>query len=127
VDTTTKEENHMIEQERLEKFWKRCGLIIGRCACGHIIWAEEGDKPNHEPLPPLTLDNLFKYAVPAAKIYAVQFWMPSAVPDGYACEVFTRDGRAAQISEKGEADTPADALFLALEKAINPRDDRGIG
>ena len=82
------------EKERLERFWKRWGF---QCM-----------------LP--TLDSLFKYVIPEARINSVEF----ESPDGQRWDCWLNNQNL-PIDESivGAAfmqDTPATALFMALEK-----------
>lgn len=98
-----------IIQERLEAFWKRWGFSQLE-SDGELFWW--ADWYTEKDLPALTLDNLFKYAVPAAKIKEVE--LGNFETDGVTCEVWSGIGGLTATSAR--ADTPALALFLALEK-----------
>ena len=94
-----------ISQERLEAFWKRWGFKDNDAG-----WSFNGKPINRwDELPDLTLDSLFKYAVPAAKIHAV--FLESRVP--WFCSIGNDIGECTDLTY---GDTPALALFLALEK-----------
>ena len=93
-----------ISQERLEAFWKRWGFEGNDAG-----WSFNGKPINRwDELPDLTLDSLFKYAVPGAKVASVHIhlWPP------VLCDIWYGEDNHASA----EADTPALALFLALEK-----------
>jgi hypothetical protein len=105
-----------ISQERLEAFWKGCDnpFIEVNCDCeggyrksGQLCYRCDG-KACITVSPPLTLDNLFRYAVPTKKIREIEFTFHR---DYTTCHVDNYDDY-----QDVEADTPALALFLALEK-----------
>jgi hypothetical protein len=108
-----------ISQERLEKFWKRWGLssypecccISGRKGpCWGTSAETYGKNGNwHFVMPNLTLDNLFKYAVRTAKAEHIVFHFYSK---SIGVNIYNQNDDC----ELAEADTPALALFLALEK-----------
>jgi hypothetical protein len=99
-----------INQERLEAFWKRRGFTQVEDYCGLKYWRNPDNRKHGYQSPTLTLDNLFKYAVPAAA---------TEIAFNYS------DSRALKVratvilpltASHAEADTPALALFIALEK-----------
>ena len=112
-----------ISQERLEAFWKRWGFTQykgyhnsdGSIEAGWVVAPGDIDAPYYDyttssKLPNITLDNLFKHAVPAAEIYNVDMRLSDGKASCYISDEHAIKYRIA------EADTPALALFLALEK-----------
>lgn len=100
-----------ISQERLEKFWKRWGFegVVRNYPKGKTLWKAEGWCDWKSPA--LTMTNLFKYAIPAAKVTHISFHFDEGVV-GANVNLYGENDECVVT----EADTPALALFLALEK-----------
>ena len=94
-----------ISQERLEKFWKRWGFWLMDDDLWLADWYADKD------LPTLTLDNLMKYAVPAAKVKQISLFI-----EDNECACLVGRDFIPTFEKPTRADTPALALFLALEK-----------
>ncbi len=92
----------MIAQSRLEALWKQCGLSTTPLG----EWCDAEGFFISNTMPPLTLDSLFKYAVPVVKaqIGATETFVLLTNWCWDLCE----------SNDKANAD----ALFLACEKAL---------
>ncbi|KKK82140.1 hypothetical protein LCGC14_2806360 [marine sediment metagenome] len=105
-----------ISQERIRKFWEKCGFryvhetIHFRYYYKEHYWQyPNGDNKQYSP--PIDLNNLFKYAVPklendvAIKIFKGDYsWIVELWKDNIIARDHDKD--------------PATALFLAIEKVI---------
>jgi len=64
-----------IEPERLQKFWEKCGFTIVTNYDDPTIIEESRSPIGERVYPELTLDNLFKYAVPKVQdLDGIEFW-----------------------------------------------------
>lgn len=114
----------MISEERLKRFWEWCGFkarYIQHCtreqAGKHLgtrtFAGYEYPSGEHRiKLPELTLNNLFKWAVPRVAAYNLYNFVPEV--SHFACVMGDPEGdwRCANDTD------PATALFLAIEKLI---------
>lgn len=122
------------DKERIQKFWEKCGFRYEETT---PEWALEQGKsssmwwldPEHctykkNKLPPITLDNLFKYAVP--KVYDMELIKRNRFAGewqtAYRAKVrLARKPWQLPVTDKD----PATALFLAIERVINENSQGG--
>ena len=94
-------------QEQIKEFWEWCGYIYGT---NKGCW-KHPDGNNRTYLPQITLNNLFKYAVPKLSYcFLSAVWIDDNNRVEYSCSVGHPDG-------EGKTDLmedPALALFWAL-------------
>ena len=88
-------------EEQVRKFWEWCGLPYG--GYGNL------DRQKAKSLPPIDLNNLFKYAVDWNEVETVQF---SYGDDGHHCWIYMRKPIGKPFWGNGLTDE--DALFWAL-------------
>ena len=111
-----------ITQERLEKFWRRCGFQFWKPVEGG---AYDTKYPTSElvlsrDLPELTLDNLFKYAVPLVSYCSLTKPEHPSYGGLWLAEVRYRGNEYKE--ELTENKDPALALFEALERALEVKE-----
>ena len=102
--------------EQVKKFWGWCGF---RVALGKLYWYPDKESSPARRLPPIDLNNLFKYAVPKLEksVRAITIYPPVIDPpvcDKCYVELTLCNG---QIIESFE-NTPALALFWAIWEVI---------
>ena len=107
-------------KERLEKFWRRCGFQFWKPVEGG---AYDTKYPTSElvlsrDLPELTLDNLFKYAVPLlGDSVEIELFYPST---NWYCQI--KKNTTIVAHSNSYCSEPELALFEALEKALEVKE-----
>jgi len=104
-----------ITRERLGKFWGRCRFIVedwlGDGQTYHLRYPDGSLKNEY---PELTLDNLFKYAVPLlGDSVEIELFYPST---NWYCQI--KKNTTIVAHSNSYCSEPELALFEALEKAI---------
>ena len=105
----------MITRERIQKFWEWCGLSKR----GGYWWYDSSGKHLTSEVPPIDLNNLFKYAVPKLLEREGCEVALTKYPDEdhwNGC-LWTNVEPFIDINEEDK--DPATALFLAIEKVFN--------
>ena len=109
-----------ITQERLEEFWGRCGFQFWKPVEGG---AYDTKYPTSElvlsrDLPELTLDNLFKYAVPLlGDSVEIELFYPST---NWYCQI--KKNTTIVAHSNSYCSEPELALFDTLEKALEVKE-----
>lgn len=114
-----------ITQEEIRKFWEWCGWKYKSCydattACG-LDWGWQ--PPNitegnyQTEMPPITLDNLFRYAVSKLQDKGYQIDITCFECDGFNVGVLNVCHITDIVSELQDKD-PAVALFRAIQEVM---------
>jgi len=107
----------------MKEFWERCGfryeLMEDDSYTGNWYWFYPHEQGGSRNAPRLTLDNLFKYAVPSLG-FDIKFiqWV-----DG-DFEVDLLDGEHTIVAYSKDKD-PAQALYQAIAKIIEGENGKG--
>lgn len=104
----------MIEPERIQAFWIKCGFTSREVTYQGDTWFEWSDADGlfvSRYTLSIDLNNLFLYAMPKVKR-----WEAGSTSDGKVFVIVCMEDQQFPTEEK--ADTFEDALFLALEKAL---------
>jgi len=97
----------------IKEFWKKCGVQIHGLPTQHGLVFEYPDGKCSPTLPPIDLNNLFKYAVP--KVGAVRLNYSLGTCQARVTMFFDNDEYDRYESEDKD---PAQALYKALAKAF---------
>lgn len=108
-----------INQKELQEFLEWCGWTNNGCywfepiEFGGNRYAPYGDQYNQ--IPPIDLNNLFKYAVP--KIIEKNCYIQLNTNNLWICEIWEREVIGRNATHIAEAETPTQALYQAIQKA----------
>ena len=113
-----------MERKRLERFWERCGFQQAEWGYHYEFtkrvpdWITP-DMDVRRNLPELTLDNLFRYAVPQVQELGFGFCLSdSQGKPPYFVDIYSETNESERFFVAAQNQNPAVALFEALEKAI---------
>jgi len=111
-------------KEQIREFWEWCEfklqpnvISLGTIDWPDYVWHDsEGNPRPDEGLPPIDLNNLFKYAVPKLKHYELNNYWGEGKHTGWA-------GIEGGSYHFGRDETPKLALFWAIWKVIKGGND----
>ena len=103
-----------IKQEDLIKFWTWCGLVEQETGS----WYENkiGGKYISATMPTLTLDHLYKFAIPKLQKEGKYIYLIAVDNKGFVCNI---EGLLGARMAQTESDSPTEALYNAIMKVID--------
>ena len=110
-------------QEQIERFWEWCGFKFQTLKELKPQYRHEANRrwlyPTGETggLPPIDLNNLFRWAVPKLGYLELKFAPNKLLPSVKVESIDSQPGADEPFYAQGE--TPALALFWAISKVIN--------